>query len=74
MVGLARPGPALLPQLGRRLDASTLLSYSRRRIYTEEKAKVVAAVWGLEFIQFLAALAVMQKDDMKKRMNCNRMI
>ena len=25
--------------------------YSRRRIRTEEKAKVVAAVWGAEFIQ-----------------------
>ena len=23
-----------------------------RRIYTEEKAKIVAAVWGTEFIQF----------------------
>ena len=31
----------------------------RRRIKTEEKANVVAAVWGgEEFIQFLAALAV----------------
>ena len=30
----------------------------RRRIKTEEKAKVVAAVWGTELIQFLAALAV----------------
>ena len=28
----------------------------RRRIYTEDKAKVVAAVGGTEFIQFLAAL------------------
>ena len=26
----------------------------RRRMKTEEKAKVVAAVWGIEFIQFLA--------------------
>ena len=24
----------------------------RRRIKTEEKAKIVAAVWGTEFIQF----------------------
>ena len=31
----------------------------RRRIKTEEKAKVVASVWGAEFIQFLAALAVL---------------
>ena len=28
----------------------------RRRIYTEENAKVVAAVWGTEFIQFLSTL------------------
>ena len=32
-------------------------SVHRRRINTEEKAKVVAAAWGTEFIQFLAALA-----------------
>ena len=31
----------------------------RKRIKTEEKAKVVASVWGEEFIQFLAALAVL---------------
>ena len=31
----------------------------RRRIKTEEKAKVVAAVWGTEFVQFLAALAIL---------------
>ena len=29
-----------------------------RRITTEEKAKVVAAVWSTECIQFLAALAI----------------
>ena len=31
----------------------------RRRIKTGEKAKVVATVWGEEFIKFLAALAVL---------------
>ena len=31
----------------------------RRRIKTEEKAKVVAFVLGEEFIKFLAALAVL---------------
>ena len=41
----------------------------RRKIYTEDKAKVVAAFWGTEFIQFLAELAVLHQDDMKKRMN-----
>ena len=30
----------------------------RRRIKTEEKAKVVAYVWGTEFSQFLAALDI----------------
>ena len=30
----------------------------RRRMEREAKAKVVASVWGAEFIQFLAALAV----------------
>ena len=42
--------------------------------YTEEKAKAVAAVCGTEFIQFLAALAVLDKDDMKKRTHCTRMV
>ena len=31
----------------------------RRRIKTEEKAKVVATVWGIKFIQFFAALAIL---------------
>ena len=31
----------------------------RRRIKTDEKAKVVASVWGEEYIQLLAALAVL---------------
>ena len=30
--------------------------FHRRRIKIEENAKVVLAVWGTEFIQFLAAL------------------
>ena len=32
---------------------------NRRRMKTEEKAKVVAAVWGTEMIQFLAVLAIL---------------
>ena len=31
----------------------------RRRINTEEKAKVVTAVWGTDFMQFLDVLAVL---------------
>ena len=36
-----------------------LESAHRRRITTEEKAKVVAAVWGTELIRFLAMLAIL---------------
>ena len=39
----------------------------RTRIKTEEKAKVVASVWGKEFIQLLAALAVLQKDNFEEK-------
>ena len=42
---------------------------NRRRIKTEEMAKVVAAVWRTELIQFLASLAISHQDDFKKRMN-----
>ena len=35
------------------------LPFHRRRIKSEEKAKVVRSVWGTEFIQFLAGLAVL---------------
>ena len=35
------------------------LVFHRRSRKTEEKAKVVAAVWGTEFIQFLDAPAVL---------------
>ena len=35
---------------------------------------VVADVWGTEFIQILAALAVLYQDDMEKRIKCTRMI
>ena len=45
-------------------------AYCRRRIYTEEKAKVVAAVWGTELIKFLAALvAILNQADLKITMN-----
>ena len=44
----------------------------RRRIYTEEKAKVVAAAWETEFIKFLAALAILHQDELTNRMICSR--
>ena len=41
----------------------------RRSIKTDEKAKVVAFVWGEEFIKFLAALAILPRTIWKNRMN-----
>ena len=34
-----------------------------------KKAKVIAAVWGTEVIQFLATLAFLHQDDLKKGLN-----
>ena len=41
----------------------------RRRIRTEEKAMVVDSVWGKEFIQLFATLAVLPRTILKNRMN-----
>ena len=41
----------------------------RRRMETDAKAKVVASVWGANFIQFLAALPVLPRSIWKKRLN-----
>ena len=54
--GYLPPLPPPPPQLQHQLTPSA--RPYRRRINTERKAKVVAAVWGTEFIQFLAALAI----------------
>ena len=40
-----------------------------RRIHAEEKAKVVAAAWVTELIQFLAALAIFYQGNLKNSMN-----
>ena len=40
----------------------------RRRIKTEEKAKVGAFVWGQEFIKFLASIAFWPRTILKNRM------
>ena len=41
-------------------------------MWSEEKAKVVAAVWGAEFLKFFAALAISYQDDLT-RLICTRM-
>ena len=46
----------------------------RKKIYSEDKTKVVAAVWGTELkIYSIPCSACLHQDDMKKRMNCTRM-
>ena len=40
----------------------------------QEKAKVIAAAWGAELIQFLVALVIFHQDDLKTMMNCTRTI
>ena len=44
-------------------------SSHRRRIEREAKAKVVASVWGADFVQFPAALADLPRSIWKKRLN-----
>ena len=43
-----------------------------RRIYTEDKPMVVAASWGTELLKFLAALAILHRDNLKNRLFCIR--
>ena len=43
-------------------------TYHRRRINTKRRQRPLSA-WGMELIQFLAALSILHQDDMKKRMN-----
>ena len=57
-----------------RLLGQAHLYTHRRRIKTELKANVVAALWEAEFIKFLAALAVLHCHESKNRMNSTRMI
>ena len=39
----------------------------RIRIKTDEKAKVLAPVWGTELIKFLVTLSTFHQDDLKKK-------
>ena len=50
-----------------KLDMPQSESFNHRRRIKKDKAKVVASVWGAEFVQFLAALAVLSI--WKKRFN-----
>ena len=46
-----------------KLCFTSLTTNHRRRIKTEEKAKVVPAVWRTELIQFHAALDILNQDE-----------
>ena len=52
--------------------------YYRRGIKTEEKGKVVAAVffflWGAESINFFGPLSILRQNDLKKKINSTRTI
>ena len=53
--------------LSKKSKSSEKVSWGhRRRIETEEKAKVVASVWGEDFIQFLAAASRFALDDFEE--------
>ena len=50
----------LLKNGGREVKSCDPIPYShRRRIKTQEKAKVVTSVWGTEFIIFFATLDIL---------------
>ena len=53
------------PNLGRPASQIARCNH-RRRIKTESKAKVVASIWGTEFIQFLTALAIVYYGDFEE--------
>ena len=46
----------------------------RRRMKTEEKAKVVASVWGERIYSIPCRASCFALDDLNYRMNCTRMI
>ena len=48
----------------------TLNLFHRRRIYLEEKAKVVAVTWGKKLLQFLATLAILHQNNLKNMLIC----
>ena len=44
----------------------------KKDIHRREGKGIVASSWGTEFIQFLAALAILHQDELKNRLNCIR--
>ena len=75
LVGFGRISPLLYDPSFRQALACLGATRPQKKdaeLKTEEKANVVAAVWGTEFIQFLAAQATFHQDDLKNMMNCTQ--
>ena len=49
-----------------------IYNYAHCRAKTEDKANVVAAVWGTEMIQFLVALDIFHQDDFEEKDEYNK--
>ena len=56
-------------QLASTLTRAQNIEVHRRMIKTEEKANVVASIWGEECIQFFAALAILPRRILNNRIN-----
>ena len=63
LAGEAIDPPTLHKFENLRYGGTQLLPEHRRRINTEEKANIPAAVWGKELIQFLAAPGRFKEQD-----------
>ena len=57
----------ILQDTRRQQDRLTNIQWKKKQ--TEEKAKVIAAVWGTDFMEFHAALKIQHQDDLKTWMN-----
>ena len=57
------------PRIHPKQQVTSVLRSHKRRMETEDKAKVVASAWGAKFIQFLAGLAVLPQSIWKKLLN-----
>ena len=64
----------ILTEYASSLHSAVCTPFHRRRIKTEEKAKVVVDDWGAESVHFFAALGILGQADIKHRMNCSRPI
>ena len=65
------PAPDRIPAPG---GGSSAPPYPCKKVKIEKNSKVVADVWGTDFIKIFSALVVLHLDDLKNRMNCTGLI